>query len=103
EVRHAMYGRIASLDQFGPAELSKLFPVFLEHVEGVPVFKVLEGHESLTEPRAEVARELAFPHDVSVMSESIEHQEPFACHCQPFPVRGFLRGEMGEHAIRRSQ
>ena len=58
-----MHTGVAASDQLAAAELRHRFPAFLEHVECVAIFEVLERNEPISEHCPEVLREPPFADD----------------------------------------
>ena len=72
--------RITSTDQFRPAKLAKLFPIFLEYIKSVSIFEVFERDETLAEFCAEIVRKPSCSYNEAIMTEPFEGSKAFTRH-----------------------
>jgi hypothetical protein len=86
-MRNALNCRVSSLDQFRPAQLAQLLPIFFEDVQRVAVFEVLKDDEAMTELRAEIPGKPSSPHDVTIVPEPIKNPEALAGNLESFRAR----------------
>ena len=102
-MRDTLNCRVSSLDQFRPAQLAQLLPIFSEDVQRIAVFEVLEDKEAIAEFRAEIPRELSCPDNVAIVPEAIECNEALARNLEAFRRGSICRCKSLQNTLTRSR